>query len=401
MSLKQVAVNTAIVFATLTVVYLLWIFRLAIVLFILSLAVTAATRPYVEFLKTRGLPRGLALILTYLVFIGIIIGLVMLMGGYLAHELQLLADNLARTYDRIWLEWPEGNAFQQAVVQQLPAPARLYESFSPDQQSTALQSLLGITLSSASVIGQFGTILILSIYWGIDQVHFERLWLSVLPVESRARSRDIWRSIEHEFGIYVRSEVIQSFFAGVLLFLGLWAIGIDYPALLALFGALAWIIPWLGGILAVAAVTLAGLSQGILPAAMAAGYAILVLIVLEFFVEPRVSSRRQYSSLLSILLIIALVEPFGLMGFIVAPPLAAAIELVFRYNLRAKSTPMAQQNVERITQLREKALEVREMMAAREEAVSPQTESMIQRLEDLVERAESVLEKDNKAIQKR
>jgi predicted PurR-regulated permease PerM len=391
-SMKRVAINAAVVFGTVSAVYLLWVFRQAVILFIFSLAITASARPYVEFLKMRGVPRVLALLLVYLTFLGAVVMILTAVGGYVLAELQILADNLARAYDRIWLEWPEGTAFQQLIVQQLPAPARLYQSFDPTQQNTALQSLLGITLSSAAVIGQAGTVLILSLYWSIDRVHFERLWLSLLPAESRARSRDIWRGIEKEFGLYVRSEILQSIFAGVLLAFGLWLFGIEYPILLAVFGALAWIIPWLGGVLAIAAVVLAGLTQGIVPAVAIGLYALGVLIFLEFMIEPRFFYRRQYSSLLSILLIIALVEPFGLFGFIIAPPLGAAIELIFRYNLRARSLPLSIETVEQISQLRTRVDQLRNTLEARDEPPQPQTINMIQRLEKLVEQADNVLE---------
>jgi predicted PurR-regulated permease PerM len=390
--MKRVAINAAVVFGTVSAVYLLWVFRQAVILFIFSLAITASARPYVEFLKMRGVPRVLALLLVYLTFLGAVVMILTAVGGYVLAELQILADNLARAYDRIWLEWPEGTAFQQLIVQQLPAPARLYQSFDPTQQNTALQSLLGITLSSAAVIGQAGTVLILSLYWSIDRVHFERLWLSLLPAESRARSRDIWRGIEKEFGLYVRSEILQSIFAGVLLAFGLWLFGIEYPILLAVFGALAWIIPWLGGVLAIAAVVLAGLTQGIVPAVAIGLYALGVLIFLEFMIEPRFFYRRQYSSLLSILLIIALVEPFGLFGFIIAPPLGAAIELIFRYNLRARSLPLSIETVEQISQLRTRVDQLRNTLEARDEPPQPQTINMIQRLEKLVEQADNVLE---------
>jgi hypothetical protein len=93
-------------------------------------------------------------------------------------------------------------------------------------------------------------------------------------------------------------------------------------------------------------------------------------------------------------LIIALVEPFGLFGFIIAPPLAAAIELIFRYNLRARSTPFTSETVEQISQLRVRVDHLRIMLDAREEPPQPQTVNMIQRLEKLVEQADHVLERE-------
>ncbi|MCZ7672142.1 MAG: AI-2E family transporter [Chloroflexi bacterium] len=72
-------------------------------------------------------------------------------------------------------------------------------------------------------------ILFLSLYWSLDRVRFERLWLSLLPPEQRARARDIWQTIESDLGSYIRSEVAQSLLAGLLLGLGYWALGSPTP----------------------------------------------------------------------------------------------------------------------------------------------------------------------------
>jgi predicted PurR-regulated permease PerM len=394
MTIRRIATIAGIVTATLAGVYLLWVFRQAIVLFVFSLAIAAAARPMVETLNNRGIPRPAALIITYLLFLGIIVVALLAVGGSLLNEIQLLADSLARTYDRIWTQWPKGTPFQQTIVQQLPAPADLYQSFSPEQRNSALSGLLGVTVGSVSFLAQIVTILILSIYWTVDRFHFERLWLSILPVESRTRSRDIWRDIERDFGAYVRSELLQSIFAGILLGVGLWALRIPYPILLAIFGAIAWLLPWLGGVLAVLPIAVAGFSLGLWPGIYATGFAIAVLFFLEFFIEPRFMERRRFSPLLSILLIIALVEPFGLLGFIIAPPLAAVIELLFRYNVQNRPSPDGMETIERISQLRTRMDQLHEMINKSEKPVEPYLGNMLSRIEALINRADVVLGKE-------
>lgn len=401
MTIRRIAINVAVILATLSVIYLLYEFRQAVILFILSLAVAAATRPYVEILTNRGVKRSLAILLVYLLFIGFLVLLFVAGGSQMLRELQMLADSLAQGYDHIWTEWPDGTAFQKMIIQQLPAPADLYESFSLEQQNSMLQGLLGFTMSSANFIGQLFTVLILSLYWSLDRVHFERLWLSVLPVESRARSRDIWRDIEHDFGAYVRSEVLQSIFAGILIGVGLALMGVKYPALLGLFAALAWLIPWLGGVLAVIPVTLTALSQGVGLGIFATVYAIGVLFFLEFYIEQRFIRRQQYSSLLSILLILAMIEPFGLAGFIVAPPLAAAIQLLFRYNLLARQTSEAQLDQERISSLQARLLQIRKIAESSPQPLEPQTLNLLERLEELVERTDDAVGRKKGAAQDR
>ncbi len=399
MTIRRIAINTAVILGTLAVVLILYEFRLALILFILSLAAAAAARPYVEILTARGVKRSFAILLVYLLFIGFIAAVLIAVGGPFLRELQLLADSAAQSYDRIWTEWPEGTAFQQLVAQQLPAPADLYASFSLEQDNSLLQGLLGFTMNTASLIGQLATVLILSLYWSIDRVHFERLWLSVLPVESRARSRDIWRDIEHDFGAYVRSEVLQSIFAGILIGVGLGLMGVQYPTLLGLFAALAWLLPWLGGVLVLLLVSLTTFSQGIGLGILATAYVIGVLFFLEFYIEQRFIRRQQYSSLLSLLLIIALIEPFGLAGFIVAPPLATAIQLLFRYNLTSRQAPESQIDEERITLLHARILDIRRMAESNPEALEPHTENLLDRLEDLIDRTESTIAKKKHAVE--
>jgi predicted PurR-regulated permease PerM len=392
MNLRRVAVYAAVVLGTLALVYLVWVFRQALILFLFSLAIAAAARPYVDWVAGHGLRRTWALLIVYFLFIGLLLGLLMAVGTSLLRELQQVADSAVRWYDRLWTEWPEGTEIQQMIVQQLPAPADLYESFSPDSENSSLQGLFGFTALSAAFLGQLVTIIILSLYWGFDRVHFERLWLSLLPVESRARARTIWRNIEADFGAYIRSELLQSILASLLLGVGLWAMGVPFPTLLAIFGGLIWLIPWLGGVLAVAPITLVALAQGPGLAIFASAYAVGVLFFLEFFVEPRFIRRGQYSSLLSILFILALYEPFGLLGFLVAPPLAAATELIIRYSVQARAQPVGLEQVARISELKTRIENVRRQFAGDEEPLEPRTLNILDRLEELVERADQVIE---------
>ena len=97
---------------------------------------------------------------------------------------------------------------------QLPPPSKLFEALTGDQGQLVLPAIL----SGALII-------------------FERLWLSLLPSGQRKQARGILRTIEQDLGAYIRSEVIQSLLAGLLLSLGYWLLGSPYPTLLASVGA--------------------------------------------------------------------------------------------------------------------------------------------------------------------
>jgi predicted PurR-regulated permease PerM len=390
--MKRLAGYTAMVLGTLTVVLLLWEFRGAILLFLLSLVVAAAVRPVHDYVRYRGVPSGLALVLIYTVGL-IVMGLLFYMiSGLLVRDLQQMADEFALTYEQIKAEWPQGNGFQQTVAEQLPPTLDFYKALAGEEGALLFGTLVDVTSIFFTLVGQFVIILVLSVYWSADRARFERLWLSLLPVEQRTRAREVWREMENEVGAYLRSELVQGFLAGLLLALGYWLLGLKYGAILALIGALAWLIPLVGGALAVIPVFLTGLQANPVVAAAAAAYTLIIFLALELVVEPHLFNRQRYSSVLLLLGMIMLAADFGLLGLVVAPLVMVAIQIFFNALLTQKSAalPVAGPE-ERLAGLRERLALVKQKIAELAEPPSPETASMLDRLDKLVDEAEETL----------
>jgi predicted PurR-regulated permease PerM len=191
--------------------------------------------------------------------VGALLGLLLLFGGRLFNDVQQLLADATEHYQQIQAEWSQGTPFQQVIVQQLTPLSDLSQAIAGEQGMAFMQTLLGITLSSLDLLGQVIIILVLSIYWSSDQERFKRLWLSLFPAETRARMRASWQAIEDGVGAYVRSEFVQSSLALLLLALGYSVLGLKYPILLALTGAIGWLLPWVGVLLAVIPACLVGL----------------------------------------------------------------------------------------------------------------------------------------------
>jgi predicted PurR-regulated permease PerM len=172
----------------------------------------------------------------------------------------------------------------------------------------------------------------------------------LLTPKRRAYARDGWREIERAVGSYLRSQAVQSVLAAFFLGLGALAAQMDFPILLALLGALATLVPLFGGLvialLAFGLGSLESLSLGL----GAATYTLVLFLVLEFFVEPRLWPRKRRSFLFTVLLIILLLEAFGLWGLLVAPPLAAALEVLisqaYQFYLKREGTAVQLDDIE-------------------------------------------------------
>jgi predicted PurR-regulated permease PerM len=384
--MKRLAWSTGVILATFTGVLLVWELRTVVVLLILSLVIAATVRPLVDWFAARHLPRGVALLITYTVCVGFIIALVLILSGPLLTDLQQLTTDVTSGYEHLRAQWPNGTLLQKSLAQRLPAATDLYEAITGPQGGTLLQTALGLTLGSFDLLSQLLISLVLSIYWSTDQEHFKRLWVSLLPVEMRARAREIWQNIELGLGGYLRSQVIQSVLALILLGIGYQVLGLKYSAALALIGTISWLIPWVGLLLAVIPAVLVGLSISPALAVLTAALTIAVLSFLELVVEPRLFNRRRFSSLLVVIVVLVLADQFGLIGILIAPPLAAVIQIFASQLFRAtiQTTP---QLTEPINVLQARLESVQTSLAAQTETSAPEITNLVERLTDLIARA--------------
>jgi predicted PurR-regulated permease PerM len=230
-------------------------------------------------------------------------------------------------------------------------------------------------------------ILVLSVYWTTDRVRFERLWLSLLPVEHRAQARDIWRDIDSNIGAYLRSELIQSVLAGLLLGSGYWLMGLKYPVVLALAGTIAWFIPVLGALLALIPVVWVGLTGSLSMAVGAAVYTLVISIVLEWLVEPNFFNRQRFSRLLQVLIMIAFIDALGLVGLLIAPPVAIAVQILFGQLLQQQLPMLAGKTIPELADLQQRVAKIRSLLTTSEIEPSPQIISMLERLDHLLDEA--------------
>lgn len=379
----------AAVMTTLLALVVLWQFRIVVVYVVISLTVAAAVRPLVHHLVGQGLVvRGAWILLT----LGVLGGF-----GFLFYwtartavsEIQLLVRTVS-VQDAWRLPiWLEGSAFQVELAAWLPPPSGLFEAITGDQGQLVLPAIVGFTQSLTGGVSRALVVLLLSIYWIVNQVHYERLWLSLLPSEQRGQVRRLWRTIEPNLGAYIRSQGALSLLAGAVLGLGYWALGSPYPSLLALIGALASLIPMVGAPLAVLSALLVGLLTSVQLSLITTLYTLVALLALGIWVRPRLFDRRWDNPILTIVLLIALQNAFGLLGILVAPPLSATLQILWKLLVSHRQAPGA---AAQVSDLKERQERLWAIIGAMDEAPPALVASSMERLAELIAKAEPVLQ---------
>jgi len=330
----------------------------------------------------------LVLVFLFLLILGGLGFLLALSVETAAGEIQRLGSQVSVQDEWQLPNWLAGTPFQAVLAERLPAPSAIFAAITGDQGQLVLPTLLGFTQSIIGLMSAGLIILFLSVYWSIDQVHFERLWLSLLPSGRRAQVRDIWRTVEPEIGAYIRNEVVQSLLAGLLLGAGYLVLGSPYPTLLGLLSGLALLIPIVGPVLSVILAMVIGLLTSVQLSLVTALYAIIVLLALKMWVEPRLYKHRHTNPILTVVILIALADAFGFIGIIVAPPVSAACQILWS---RLVSHRAVLGQADQISDLMKRQIQVWHTIQAMEEEPPPLVTSSLERLTDLLERAEPTL----------
>lgn len=404
--MKRTAGYAIVVLATLALLLVLWKLHSMVILFLLSIAIAAAFRPLISFFVDHKMPRGFALIFSYLLVFAILGGLIFLINRPLMDDLQDATNHLMITYDNIKTNWPSGTGLQKAISDALPTVKELTDRLTGGgQEGPPIMNFIGLTSSLLDLITNTAMMIILSIYWSADYLRFERIWMSLVPVEARAQARETYRAIETGLGAYVRSELIQSVLAGIMLWVGFRLIGIDYPMLLALIGAIAWLIPWFGALVAIIPPLIVGLGTGGIPlAALAVGYTLLVLVIQEFVIEPRFFTHEVYSSVILVVIVLILANEFGLVGLILAPLVSAAVQITLRYLAQPPIVanlariPVSEFK-EEIGKLQDRVDGIEKSLADEGEQPTPDLLNLISRLKELISEAQSYLGKHPEEVE--
>lgn len=384
--MKRFALFVVIVFAILLGLLLAWRLSEIVLMFVASLAVAATLRVPMEWLVARRVPQGLAILLLYAV-IGLAgLGLLVLLYGQLGRELANLSEELNYLYARLRTQFSMLGQLGLGFAGRFPTPEQMTRLLTDNQIGDLERTVMGTGGSLAGTLGNVLLVVILSIYWTADRLRFERLALALLPVKQRAMARTIWRTIEARVGRYLRSEILQSLLVGLLLAPVFALLGLHWPVFWALLASLAWLVPLVGGfIVLIPMAIVVWVQSGPLVAALAVLAVLLVLVLMEFGVERRLYVRERGANVLTIMVVLVMTDAFGLIGLLLAPPVAETIDVLLAELANPSTARPAESTVDAsMADLEAQLASVRSLIAANAEGGDRRLENLTDRLETLL-----------------
>jgi predicted PurR-regulated permease PerM len=329
---KHAAIGTLVVLGIVAVALALWQLKLLAALLFFAFILAAAMRPMVEKLAKRGIPRGVGIGLHYVLLLGLIGGFLWAVVPRAIDQIDKAVGGLPSTRSDLGEEARESTGIKHDILvglqrrlEDLPSGERLVDP-AVEVTLTVFEIGLGIFFVLASAA-----------YWIFERDRAEDLLCSLLPRPKRKKVRDTWELIDAKLGAYVRGQAVLIVLVGAALSLAFWAIGVPYWLLLGAFAGVVELIPVIGPLAAGALAVGVGLTVS-WQTALAAGLAVLVVRLLEdYLVIPRVlGDAVGLTPLVVLVAVTACGLLFGGFAVILAIPIAAVIATLIDVIVRDK-----------------------------------------------------------------
>jgi predicted PurR-regulated permease PerM len=322
--------------ATFTVVLVLvalaaaWEVRNILLLVLVAAVLAIGLDPAARRLQRVGLSRGWAVTAIFLAAVGFLVLFGFLVIPPLVDEVRQLAGDIPGYIDRL----RNASGFVGDLERRYDLSTRLRELTErlPELASSSFGTILGITKSVASVIFNMLTIAILTVYFLMSFSNSERMLVTVAtrPTHVKDDARMLDEALER-IGGYVAGNILVSIIAGVTSFIFLRILGVPFAAALAMWVAVADLIPTVGATLgAIPAVLVAFLSSTVDGIATLA-YFIAYQQAENYLIVPRVMKKAVDLSPAAVIVSVLIGGSLaGFAGALLALPLAAAAKVVIR-----------------------------------------------------------------------
>jgi len=299
------------------------------VLIIISLFLAAGLNPAVEFFRRRGLKRQWAV--ATVVFITLLA--VGIFAAVIIPPAITQVNNLVKTAPKI-LQDLKSNTYignlnkHYGIIDSLQAKinASLHDG---KYVISAFGGVIGVGKAVLSGAISAFTVLILTLYFLASFPTVTSVAYRFVPASRRVRVSKISDAIILRIGAFVGGQATVAFIASIFGLILALSLGLPYPSAIAVLVFVCGAIPLIGHILGIALVTLIALSKSPTDAVITLLVYVVYIQIENYLIMPRI--MRKSLSIPGVVTIIAAlvgVSLLGIVGGILAVPIAAAVLLI-------------------------------------------------------------------------
>lgn len=335
---RRIITATLVVLGVIALAYMMVNFYSVLVIVFIAFVLSTAIRPIVYLMGRLKINPSLAVIIAYLLLLGILIGIILLLVPIITEQVAAITNKIPEYYtDFRTLLVSSRSAIIRTISQRLPLDPPLSligitSTDTPQQDATVAVTQLFLTLKTVGIsLFIIISTLLLAFYWTLDGERITRAMLSLVNPERRESAREVVGEIQQKMGAYIRGQIILDVSIAILATIAYFLIGLEYALVLGILAGILETVPILGPILGAIPPLLIALASGNTSAFIWVIVATVIIQQIEgTFLVPRVMDRTVgVNAVVTLLAFAAFGSLLGLVGGILAVPLAAIVQIIF------------------------------------------------------------------------
>lgn len=343
--------QTAAIIAVIAIVAaFLYAVRSTLPPFLIAFVIAWLLDPVVDRLQKRGLARIWSVLTIYAIFLAIfVVGLLFLVPAVIEQARQFGTD--FPRYSTRFQEYVSGMMAQNRdMLARLQLPTTLRDVFArygdqiSGQLGAAVNMATGWITASLSRVLWFFLVPVIAFYMLMDIDRMRMKAALLIPSSMRPRAVEVLSRVGVVFSGYVRGLITVCLMYGIATTIVLEVLHMRYGIILGLLAGILYAVPYLGAIVICLLAFLVGLAtydNALTQALIATGAMVVLNQVFDSGVTPKVLGKAVgLHPALSLFALLAGAKLFGLVGMILAVPVAASIqEVVFEFCPELKAEP--------------------------------------------------------------
>ena len=291
--------------------------------------------PIVTFLAKRKIPKGLAILFIYVVFLGLIGLLIGTLGPSLSRQATDLIKDIpsyikeTRKFiesmsETVWFQWTmQQNYFS---IDKIINKLQTYLTNLPSNVTNSLSSVFSVVTNITLVIV---TVPFVLFYMLKDGHKFSGALLKFVPKAYRESGDIVLKDTVETLATYIQGQLLVCLFVGLGTFIGYLIIGLPYAILFALICAVTNIIPYVGPFLGGAPAFIVAFLHS---PTQALFVVVVILIVQQLdgnIISPLVIGKKLNTHPLTIIIILLVAGNLaGILGMILAVPAYSVVKTI-------------------------------------------------------------------------
>jgi predicted PurR-regulated permease PerM len=308
----------------LSLVFLYYIRNVVAFVFVVVILVAGFT-PFINLLVKNKIPRIISVIILFVIIIGFVSFLVYMVIPPIIEQLWLISSNINNYSERLELFNMNFSGFLFQGKDFLTVLGNMLSEFS----GGLLNSVVNIFGSATYAV----TVIVLTFYILVQEDSIENFIIAITPKKQIKHAIKIYEKISIKLGKWLRGRIMLSVIIGFVSYLILRLANIQYSLSLAFLAAILDIVPIIGpiiaGLIALFIAYLTGASWWQI-VSISAAYMILQQFEAQFLVPKMMGRAVGLSPIIIIIALMIGAEIGGIVGAVLAIPIAAGILVIIQ-----------------------------------------------------------------------